>query len=150
MPANNVRFMARPDYSWDNDATSRDRDRMTMSLPPVPATVVHMLAAAAAAAGEREALVCGDTRLTYRDYLRCVAHFATELRGLGAHGERVALVLGNSIDMAIAMFAVHAAGAQAVPVNPIYTARELEQILGDAAPLMVLYAAEIRAQVEPV
>lgn len=33
--------------------------------------------------------------------------------------------MGNSIDMAIAMFAIHAAGAQAVPINPLYTAREV-------------------------
>ncbi len=109
------------------------------ALPTVHPTVVHMLADAAARTGDRVALVDGDRQLTYRDYLACVAGFARELIELGAAGERVALVLGNSLDMAVAMFAVHAAGAQAVPVNPIYTARELKHILDDAAPVVVLH-----------
>ena len=50
----------------------------------------------------------------------------------GARGSRVALVCANSIDLAIAMFAAHAAGAQAVPINPAYTGREIRHILADA------------------
>ncbi|MCG8689660.1 MAG: long-chain fatty acid--CoA ligase [Minwuiales bacterium] len=109
------------------------------ALPTVHPTVVHMLADSAARAGDRIALIDGGRRLAYRDYLACVAGFARELIDMGAAGERVALILGNSMDMAIAMFAVHAAGAQAVPVNPIYTARELKHILEDAAPVVVLH-----------
>jgi long-chain acyl-CoA synthetase len=99
-----------------------------------------MLAGAAAEAGDRTALVCGDTTLTYTEYLRCVGGFARLLQSLGAGpGERVALLLGNSAEMAIAMFGVHAAGAQAVPLNPIYTERELRLILGDAAPIAIVH-----------
>src|SRR6185503_909738 len=69
---------------------------------------------------------------------------------LGAAGGRVALVLGNSLDICVAYFGVHAAGAQAVPLNPLYTPRELEQMLGDAAPMLVLYEPGAAANVEPV
>jgi long-chain acyl-CoA synthetase len=120
------------------------------ALPHVYPSVVEMLAAAAGRGGAGEAVACGETRLSYAEYLRCVAGFARELRGLGAKGERVALVLGNSIDMAVAMFAVHAAGAQTVPVNPVYTGRELELILSDAAPLAAIYDEAARPQLEPV
>lgn len=113
------------------------------ALPTVHPTVVHMLADSAARAGDRIALIDGGRRLAYRDYLACVAGFARELIDMGAAGERVALILGNSMDMAIAMFAVHAAGAQAVPVNPIYTARELRHILEDAAPVVVLHDSSV-------
>jgi long-chain acyl-CoA synthetase len=119
-------------------------------LPKVHPTVVHMLAEAAARAGDREALVCGERRLTYAQYLRCVAGFASELVRAGARGERVAIVCGNSLDLPIAMFAAHAAGAQAVPINPAYTARELGHILTDAAPVAAVYDAEIAATVEPL
>ncbi len=119
-------------------------------LPTVHPTVVHMLAEAAERAGDRPALVAEGRSLTYADYLACVAGFAAELRGLGAGGVRVALVLGNSIEMALAMFAVHAAGAQAVPVNPVYTARELSHILTDAAPAVVLYDRDAAATVVPL
>src|SRR5690606_24279498 len=74
--------------------------------------------------------------------------FAHELRALGArHGERVALLLGNSAEMAIAMFAVHASGAQAVPLNPIYTERELRYILADAAPVAIAHDDATEAMV---
>lgn len=109
------------------------------ALPPVHATVVHMLAAAADRWPDREALVCGAERLSYREYLGAVAGFATELRGLGAAGERVALLIGNSVDLCIAMFAAHAAGAQAVPLDPLYTASELQPILANARPQVLVH-----------
>ncbi|HET9043583.1 MAG TPA: AMP-binding protein [Burkholderiales bacterium] len=121
-----------------------------MSLPTVHPTVVHMLAEATRAAGDATALVLGEERLSYAQYLRCVAGFAHELRRLGARGSRVALVCGNSLDMPIATFAAHAAGAQAVPINPTYTARELGHILGDAEPAAVVYDAEVAGTVKPL
>ncbi|MCL4744175.1 MAG: AMP-binding protein [Burkholderiaceae bacterium] len=108
-------------------------------LPPVHATVVHMLADAATRAPDAVALVFGDDRLSYAQYLRCVAGFAHELVIRGAAGGRVALVCANSVSMAIAMFAVHAARAQAVPINPIYTPREFRHILSDADPVIVIH-----------
>ena len=111
----------------------------TSILPQVHPTVVHVLADAAARSGDATALVCGDRQFNYAQYLRCVAGFAHELVSLGARGSRVALVCGNSIDMPIAMFAAHASGAQAVPINPTYTARELSHILGDAEVRVVVY-----------
>jgi long-chain acyl-CoA synthetase len=121
----------------------------TEQLPPTHPTVVHMLAAAEAAAA-REALVCAGSRLDYGEYLRCVAGFARALAAIGVRGERVALILGNSIEMALAMFAVHAAGAQAVPVNPAYTLRELDLIVADAAPRLAIVDVATRDAAAPV
>ncbi|MBZ0217000.1 MAG: AMP-binding protein [Fimbriimonadaceae bacterium] len=119
-------------------------------LPHIHPTVVHMLADAAKSAPDQEALVCGADRLTYAQYLRCVGGAAAALIALGAKGKRVALICGNSADMAIAMFAVHAAEAQAVPINPIYTARELRHILIDSEPVAVVFDAEIGGTIEPL
>ena len=120
------------------------------SLPHLFPTVVHMLKTAADLSPDREALVCIDDRLNYRDYLSCVAGFAHELVEAGARNERVALVLGNSVDICIAMFAAHAAGAQAVPINPLYTRREIGQILKDADPWVVIYDLDKAEIVEPI
>jgi len=109
-----------------------------------------MLAEAARLAPTATALVFGEERLTYAEYLRCVGAFAAQLAGLGARGQRVALVCGNSLDLPIAMFAVHAAGAQAVPINPAYTARELGHILSDAAPIACIYDEEVAPVIEPL
>jgi long-chain acyl-CoA synthetase len=114
------------------------------------ATVVHMLADTARRWPEREAVVCGAERLSYRDYLGAIATFAHELIRLGARGQRVALVLGNGLDVCIGTFAVHAAGAQVVPLNPLYTARELGVILDDAAPCIVVCDAAIETLIVPL
>jgi len=104
-------------------------------------TVVHMLADATTRAPDAEAVVCGDVRLTYRELSRCVAGLARELLTQGARGGRVALLMENSTDIVIAMFAAQAAGAQVVPLNPAYTAAELDPILRDADPVVVLRGA---------
>ncbi len=119
-------------------------------LPAVHATTVHMLADATVKARERVALICGDRQLTYAEYGHCVAGFANELVKAGAAGNRVVLLSGNSIDMAIAMYAIQAAGGQAVPLNPLYTERELRQIFDDAAPAIVIYDSALHDTVAPL
>lgn len=111
-------------------------------------SVVHILDEAARLAPDNEALVCGDERLGYAQYLRCVAGFAHELIGIGATGERVAIVLGNSVDTCIALFGAHAARAQAVPMNPLYTEHELRPLFADARLHAVVYANEHAQRIE--
>ena len=103
-------------------------------------TVVHMLAAAAAARPQGEALVCGDRRLTYSQYFEAVNGLAASLSG-----ERIATLLPNSIETCVAMFGVLASGAQLVPLNPLYTKREVDEILEDASPAALLSRIELKA-----
>jgi long-chain acyl-CoA synthetase len=119
------------------------------TLSRVWPTVVHMLDDAARTRPDALALVCGDDRLSYRAYAACVAGFALELQheGIGT-GARVALVVGNSADLAIATFAVQAAGAQVVPLNPAYTASELAPMLAAAEPALVVCDAAVAATLD--
>ncbi|GAB3345170.1 long-chain-fatty-acid--CoA ligase [Modestobacter lapidis] len=112
-----------------------------------PPTVVHLLASAAEESPGAEAVVFGEVRLTYAEYYERVRAFAHELLERGVAGRRVATVLGNSADTCIAFFAVHLAGAQLVPVNPLYTDRELRQILSDAEPVLVIADESLGARV---
>ena len=113
-------------------------------------TVVHMLAEAAHRAPQAEALVYGARRLTYAQYASCAAGLARELAALGARGERVATVLGNSTEACVAAYGILGAGAQHVPLNPLYTARELDFMLRDAAPRVVIVDAALEATVAPL
>jgi len=108
------------------------------ALPHVHATSAALLADAARRAPHAPALAFGQRRLDYADYLACVAGFAGELAALGVRGGRVATVLANSLEACVAAFAVQAAGAQLVPLNPLYTARELDALLRDAQPALLL------------
>ena len=124
--------------------------RTVAELPRVFPTVVHALVDAVAKSPGREALVLGEERLDYREYLRCVNGFSRELEKLNLNGCRVALLMGNSIDVCIAMFAIHAARAEAVPLNPVYTASELLPMLEDAEVTAVIYDEPLTDMVQPL
>ena len=113
------------------------------ALPVRFPSVVHALLDAARRAPEQEALALGEERLNYREYLRCAAGFSRELREFGLSGCRVAILMHNSTDICIALFGVHAARAEAVPLNPVYTARELLPMLEDAGVSALIYDATL-------
>lgn len=83
-----------------------------------PASIHAMLEAAVAAGPEREALVDGDTRLSYAGLGAEVARVAGGLaaRGIGP-GERVALLLGNGAPFVVLVLACARLGAVAVPMS---------------------------------
>jgi acyl-CoA synthetase (AMP-forming)/AMP-acid ligase II len=87
---------------------------MTATMPHVYPTVLHMVAAAAAAVPERLALQCGTETLSYRDYAACIAGFAGFAAELGPdmRGARVAVLMGNSLDAAIATIAMFTSPAK--------------------------------------
>ena len=118
-------------------------------VPRYP-TVIHMFAEAVADAPHAEALVLNDIRLTYTDYLSCVANLTAELMALGVAGQRVAMILPNGFDICIATYAILAAGGQATPLNPLYTERELREILVDAQPKVLFYDSKQTSIVEPL
>jgi long-chain acyl-CoA synthetase len=117
-------------------------------MPFAHDTVVHMLQDAASRSPDGIALVCGEDKLTYAEYAACVAGLAGELSALGASGSRVVLLMGNSVDIAIATFAVQAAGAQVVPLNPLFTGHELAPIIDNAAPAVIIHDESVAGTVE--
>ncbi|MEW6071357.1 MAG: AMP-binding protein [Planctomycetota bacterium] len=83
---------------------------------------------------DRVALIYLGTRFRYAMLRDAVERFATALHELGVgKGGRVLLYLSNSPQWVIANFAVQRLGAAVVPVSPIYTAHEIEYMVGDAA-----------------
>ena len=116
----------------------------------VPSTTLDMLQRAADTRPDHIALVCGDQRLSYAQYLSRVQALAGALVALGATGRRVAIVLRNGIDIAVTLFAVQAAGATAAALNPDYTAHELSPILAQTDPVAVLTHDDLRGLLAPL
>ena len=72
-------------------------------------------------------------RLTYRSLREASDHFAAALQAQGVRkGDRVALLLPNSPQFIIAYYGILKAGAVIVPLNPLYTERELTFHLSDS------------------
>jgi long-chain acyl-CoA synthetase len=82
---------------------------------------------------DRDAIVAGDTALTYAQVDAAARSFAAALTGLGVgRGDRVALMLPNVPQFTIAFFGVQYLGAVAVPLNVLLTADEVEYHLTDS------------------
>ncbi len=105
-------------------------------------TALHMLEAGARNHPDAEALVCGDDRLSYAAYAAAVGAVASDLQAHGLSGGRVALVMPNSADFAVALMGSLASGAETAPLNPLYTAHELTGILDDCRPGLILAGPE--------
>jgi long-chain acyl-CoA synthetase len=100
---------------------------------------------------DRPALIAGDTVLTWANLDSRVDAAAGRLAALtGASGERVALVLGNTVDFAVAYFGVLRAGRVAVPLNPGYTADELAYALSDSGASVVIADDPVRGRLRSV
>jgi long-chain acyl-CoA synthetase len=115
------------------------------TLPDYP-SMVHALDFAAEHVPDRVAMVCEADRVTFTQYRRAVAGLAHELRRLGARGERVAIMLNTSIEMAVACLGGMAAGAQIAPLNPAYTEHELNPLLRDADPTVIVCEPSLAAR----
>ncbi|MBV8161123.1 MAG: AMP-binding protein [Acidimicrobiia bacterium] len=83
---------------------------------------------------DREAVVCGDRRLTYAELDERATRLAHALQsGLGIRpGDHVGLQLYDSTEHVEAMLACYKARAVPINVNWRYVADELRQVLGDA------------------
>jgi long-chain acyl-CoA synthetase len=117
----------------------------------VPRNVADLVRRAAAGSGaSKPALLWQDKSLTWAELDARVDRTAHALRSLelpGSHDHpaRVAIILPNVPDFAIAYFGVLRAGLVAVPVNPGYSARELRQVLTDSAASVLIGTPEVLA-----
>ena len=81
----------------------------------------------------RQAYVCMDKAITYRDIDPLSTALAAWLQSKGLQrGARVAIMMPNVLQYPVAIAAILRAGFAVVNVNPLYTPRELEHQLNDA------------------
>jgi long-chain acyl-CoA synthetase len=103
-------------------------------------TLPEMLISACQRYGDRPAFTNLDCRLSFNDINRLSADFAAYLRGgLGLQaGDRVAIMLPNVLQYPVALLGVLRADLIAVPVNPMYTTRELKHQLKDSGSAVLI------------
>ncbi len=93
-------------------------------------TFADALIWAEATNGDREALVSGETRWTYRELAEAVWDFARGLIALGVQPQdHVALWMSDGPDWLVARWAVPAIGAVLVPINTRFRDHELRFVL---------------------
>src|SRR5436853_1116377 len=95
--------------------------------------------------GDKTALVdlATQRRLSYRTLDERTDRLAAHLAGLGVkRGERVAVLAPNTTDILEVQFACFRLAAIFVPLNTRLTVHELQFILGDAAPTVLVHDRE--------
>ncbi|OGT77327.1 MAG: hypothetical protein A3I78_07270 [Gammaproteobacteria bacterium RIFCSPLOWO2_02_FULL_56_15] len=107
-------------------------------LPRYP-TLIHVLAEAIHRVPEHDALICSGKTLSYLQLGQAVTGLAAQIREELAADSRIMVMLSNSLEMEIAIFASMAAQAQAIPANPFLTESELRPVLKAAEADMVIY-----------
>jgi acyl-CoA synthetase (AMP-forming)/AMP-acid ligase II len=100
---------------------------------------------------DREAVVCGDVRLTWAQFNARINTVANALRRRGIRqGDAVAVLMQNSVEMATVLFGVLRAGAVLVPLSAMITTETVDMMLRDAGARAVFVAAPLRQLVEPL
>lgn len=103
-----------------------------------------LLDSAARSAGEKEAVVYGDRRWTYREFADGARRAATVLREAGLRpGDRLAVMTYNTPAFLFAAFGAWYAGATLVPVNHKLRTAEVERLLRHCGARLGVVDAEI-------
>ncbi|MGW6727522.1 non-ribosomal peptide synthase/polyketide synthase [Nocardia sp. NPDC055029] len=122
--------------AWNDTATPLDTD----------ATLVSMFAAQTRRTPDAVALEFERERITYGEFAVRVARLARMLiaEGVGP-GAIVGVGLRRGIDLLVAVYAVQAAGAAYLPLDPDHPADRIADVLATAEPVCVLAADDFPA-----
>lgn len=114
------------------------------------ATLGEVLRRHARRVPDREALISGDTRLTYAELDRAVNRTANALAVAGLHkGDRLALMCPNTTGFVLAFYAAMRLGAVVVPVNPRMAAPEVTYLLDDSGARAFVFDPALAGVAEP-
>ena len=103
------------------------------------ANIAGFLRASAERHPDAVCLVSADVTMTWREVDTAVDAFAAGLVQRGLHaGDRIAMLLGNSIEFVIAYYGAARAGLVSVPLNPAYTSAEVAVLLADSGARMLI------------
>jgi long-chain acyl-CoA synthetase len=112
-------------------------------------TVVDVLEESFKKFADRQAVVCMDSPLTYREVDDMSRALAAWLQSKGLpRGARVGLMMPNVPQYMVAIAAVLRAGYVVVNINPLYTARELSHQLHDSGAKALIVLENFACTVE--
>ncbi|MDO8300964.1 class I adenylate-forming enzyme family protein [Lacisediminimonas sp.] len=100
------------------------------------------LTAHAASMGNKDAVICGNRRLSFAELNSSTNRLAQGLRSAGVKvGDRVCIYLPSGVEFVQAFIAVVKAGAVTVPVNLPLSVPEISHILADSKPSAAFISA---------
>ncbi len=136
---------------WLSEPEGRLRDeahfgnRVVRCFAERPPHVDAMLQRAVETGADRDAVVCGEIRLTYAELDRRVEAVAANLwnRFRVRPGERVALYGGNAPESVLVFLAGARIGAVVIPLSERLRRAELQYMLSDSGARILIFEAEL-------
>ena len=117
----------------------------------IPITELDFLKRALAAFGEKEAIVCGNVRLTYNEFGERTRRYANMLKALGLEkGDRVAILSQNCHRMLEAYFGAPQIGVVSVPMNFRLVPADFDYIINHSGARVLILEAGFEHQIEPI
>ncbi len=117
----------------------------------IPLNEYDFLKRALVAHANKEAVVCGDVRLTYRELGERVMRWAGLMRRLGIkRGDRVAILSQNCHRVIEAFFGAPLVGAVLMPLNFRLVPEDFEYILNHGGARVVIIEEGLTEQIEPI
>ncbi len=93
--------------------------------------------------GDKPALICGETVLSWREFGASIRRVASALRASGIRpGDRVLVLMRNGLEMVEAMFGTIRAGACVVPLNVSVSDEAIHGMLADSGAAAVIATAD--------
>jgi long-chain acyl-CoA synthetase len=123
---------------------ARFGDRVVPAFCERPRSLWAMIADATVRNPDGEALICGNTRLTWRQTMERSARIAAGFRKLGLRrGDRVALLLGNRIEFPLILFAAAHEGLVTVLLSTRQQKPEIAYVLADCGAKALIHEAAL-------
>src|SRR3981189_3316078 len=114
-------------------------------------SLVELLEESFSKFSDRQAFICMDKSISYRDLDGMSAALGAYLQSKGPKkGARVALMMPNVLQYPVSTAAVLRAGYAVVNVNPLYTPRELEHQLKDSGAEAIIVLENFATTVQQV
>jgi acyl-CoA synthetase (AMP-forming)/AMP-acid ligase II len=114
---------------------------VTLAETTSPVLLGDLVAAHAASRGHDTALIDGERRLSYGELERLVQALAGRLQRGGLRlGERVALLLPNSVEFMVAFLGILKAGGVVVPIGTRLNRAEIDFLLGHSDCRIVVHS----------
>ncbi len=99
----------------------------------------------------KDAVLCGDQRRSWGDFVGNINRVANHLIASGLRkGDRVAVMMGNSVEMLECLFGVVRAGGCVVPLSGLLTADQLESLLRDCDAVAAFVSDDFQDRTGPL
>ncbi|MET0179810.1 MAG: MupA/Atu3671 family FMN-dependent luciferase-like monooxygenase, partial [Novosphingobium sp.] len=122
----------------------------TAEEKPAAAALHRLFVVQAACTPDRVAVTSRGVSLTYAELDARSNRLARHLRGLGAGPEvLVGINLERSVEVVVALLAVHKAGAAYVPLDPAYPAERLAHMIADSQMALIVTQGSLAGALPP-